>query len=327
MGKNFTICVGTLGMGLWRSADGGRSWARGKLWKGYQGGRSVFGLAVHPRDSRIIYAGADDGIYRSADRGANFEHIESPLDAYHVWRIAIDPANPDTMFAGTALPALFRSRDAGLHWEKLPARFASECANVTRPRVTALEVDPSDHNFIWAGVEVDGVRVSRDGGDSWTRPSGGLMDEPDVHGIKPLPGKPGAAVVTLPAEICLSTDGGASWQGLGVGKQFPLPYCRSVVFKEDDGNVMLAAIGDDALGGLGAIQRSSDGGRSWETPLLPLTPNTHMECFATHAADPDLILACSHYGQLFASSDGGEWWVKLPREFTEVRGALAWMPN
>ena len=327
MGKNFTICVGTLDTGLWRSPDGGRSWARGKLWKGHQGGRSVFGLAVHPRDSKVIYAGADDGIYRSDDRGANFEHLDSPLDAYHVWRIAIDPVNPVTMFAGTALPALFRSHDAGRHWEKLPAEFATECINVTRPRVTALVVDPSDHKFIWAGVEVDGVRVSRDGGDSWTRPSGGVMDEPDVHDIKPLPGKAGAAVVTLPQEICLSTDCGASWQGLGVGRQFPLPYCRSVVFKEDDGNVMLAAIGDDALGGAGAIQRSSDGGRSWETPLLPLTPNTHMECFATHPADPDLILACSHYGQLFASSDGGEWWVKLPREFTEVRGALAWMPN
>src|SRR5262245_48737541 len=111
MAKNFTICVGTLGMGLWRSPDGGMSWARGKLWKGYQGGRSVFGLAVHPKDPRVIYAGADDGIYRREDRGANFEHIDSPLDGYKVWRIAIDPVDPSTMFAGTAPPALFRSRD------------------------------------------------------------------------------------------------------------------------------------------------------------------------------------------------------------------------
>ena len=95
MAKNFTICVGTLGMGLWRSPDGGMSWARGKLWKGYQGGRSVFGLAVHPKDPRVIYAGADDGIYRSEDRGANFEHIDSPLDGYKVWRIAIDPAGSE----------------------------------------------------------------------------------------------------------------------------------------------------------------------------------------------------------------------------------------
>jgi hypothetical protein len=118
-----------------------------------------------------------------------------------------------------------------------------------------------------------------------------------------------------------------NWQALGVRGKFPLPYCRSITFKQDNGRVILAAIGDDALGGLGSIQRSSDGGLTWETPLLPIAPNTHMECFATHPADPDLILACSHYGQLFASSDGGEWWVKLPREFTEVRGALAWLPN
>ena len=327
MAKNFTICVGTLGMGLWRSSDAGKTWARGKMWKGYQGGRSVFGLAVHPNDPRVIYTGADDGLYRSEDRGANFEHIESALDAYKVWRIAIDPMDPNTMFAGTAPPALFRSRDGGRHWERLAAEFAEECANVTTPRVTALVVDPLDHRFVWAGVEVDGVRVSHDNGDTWTRPSGGLMDEPDIHDIKPLPARAGAAAVTLPNEICVSNNAGASWQALGVRGRFPLPYCRSIAFKQDDARVILAAIGDDALGGLGAIQRSPDGGDTWETPLLPIAPNTHMECFASHPADPNLILACSHYGQLFASSDGGEWWVKLPREFTEVRGALAWVPN
>jgi photosystem II stability/assembly factor-like uncharacterized protein len=235
--------------------------------------------------------------------------------------------DPNTMFAGTAPPALFRSRDGGLHWERLAAEFAEECANVTTPRVTALVVDSVDHRFVWAGVEVDGVRVSHDGGDTWTRPSGGLMDEPDIHDIKPLPARAGAAAVTLPNEICVSNDAGASWQALGVRGRFPLPYCRSIAFKQDDARVILAAIGDDALGGLGAIQRSPDGGHTWETPLLPIAPNTHMECFASHPADPNLILACSHYGQLFASSDGGEWWVKLPREFTEVRGALAWVPN
>ena len=113
----------------------------------------------------------------------------------------------------------------------------------------------------------------------------------------------------------------------GCADVFPCRIAATLVFKLDEPNVILAAIGDDALGGLGALQRSTDGGHSWETPLLPITPNTHMECFATHAADPNLILACSHYGQLFASSDGGEWWVKLPREFTEIRGALAWVPN
>src|SRR5262249_54885081 len=99
---------------------------------------------------------------------------------------------------------------------------------VTTPRVPALVVDPSDHKFVWAGVEVDGVRVSRDGGNSWTRPSGGLMDEPDIHDIKPLPGRAGAALVTLPDEICVSTDAGINWQALGVRGKFPFSSSRSI---------------------------------------------------------------------------------------------------
>lgn len=327
MAKQFSICVGTLGMGVWQSQDGGRSWARAKLWKGYQGGRSCFGLAVHPRDAKVIFAGTDDGLYRSEDRGQNFEHIDAPLDGYKVWRVAIDPVEPETIFAGTAPATVFRSRDGGLHWEALAPNFSDECFNVNVPRVLGLSVDPSDHRIVWAGVEVGGASRSLDGGDTWERISGGLMDELDVHDITPVPGRAGSAIVTLPSELCVTSDAGKSWQGLGVGAQFPLPYCRSVVFKEDDRQVMLAAIGDSALGEHGFIERSADGGATWEAPTLPVAPNTHLECFATHPADPNLILACTHYGQLFGSSDGGEWWIKFPKEFTEVRGALAWTPD
>src|SRR5215204_5712279 len=327
MAKNFSIVVGTLGMGLWQSPDGGQSWARGKLWNGYQGGRSTFGLAVHPRDSRVMFAGTDEGLYRSEDRGKNFEHISSAMDELKVWRIAIDPIDPTIMFAGTAPAQVFRSRDGGLHWESLDVPFSDDCFNVNVPRVLGLEVDATDHGIVWAGVEVGGMCVSRDGGDTWTRISGGVMDELDVHDITVVPGKPGAAIVTLPNDLTLTEDAGEHWRAMGAGPRFPLPYCRSVVFKEDDPRVMFAAVGDDALGCLGTIQRSRDGGESWETPPLPLAPNTHMECFATHPSDPNLILGCSHYGQLFGSSDGGDWWIKFPKEFTEVRGALAWTPN
>lgn len=66
--------------------------------------------------------------------------------------------------------------------------------------------------------------------------------------------------------------------------------------------------------------------QTWEMLTMPVEPNTPMWAFATHPADPGLILACSHYGQLFRSDDGGDSWVKLRREFTEIR-ALAWTPN
>ena len=78
MAENFAICVGTVGTGVWHSADGGEIWRRagGDLWNESR----VFSLAVHPRESRIVYAGADDGIYRSRDRGASFERLHSPMN-------------------------------------------------------------------------------------------------------------------------------------------------------------------------------------------------------------------------------------------------------
>jgi photosystem II stability/assembly factor-like uncharacterized protein len=81
-----------------------------------------------------------------------------------------------------------------------------------------------------------------------------------------------------------------------------------------------------AVGSTGAIQRSRDGGRSWEKRPLPVEPNSPIWAFATHAADPGLILACSHYGELYLTRDAGDSWQKLRREFTEIR-AVAWLPN
>jgi Sortilin, neurotensin receptor 3, len=162
MTDNFTICAGTIGTGAWVSPDGGESWrqVRTGLWAESR----VFGFAAHPQRPRTLLAGADDGIYRSDDGGEHFERLDSPMNALHVWKVAFDPTDPETIFAGTRPASLFRSTDGGRHWEKLRADMADECPNVRIPRVTALTVDPSDHRIVWAGVEVDGVRRSRDGG-------------------------------------------------------------------------------------------------------------------------------------------------------------------
>ena len=323
MAKDFTICVGTIGTGLWQSPDGGDTWRM--IHSGLWAESRVFSLAVHPQDPRVVYAGADDGIYRSHDRGAHFERLDSPMNALPVWKVTLDPVDPDILFAGTRPAALFRSHDGGQHWEKLTVDMATECPNVRIPRVTALVVDPSDHAVVWAGVEVDGVRRSRDGGKTWSRINGGL-NNPDIHDIRVSPTPPTTVMVCTNDEIHVSTDTGESWHGLGVDKPFGLPYCRNLTLKADDPRVIFVATGDGPMGSTGTIQRSRDGGQSWTTLPLPVEPNTPIWTFATHAADPDRILSCSHYGQIFVTQDGGDSWEKLRREFAEVR-AVAWMPN
>ena len=73
---------------------------------------------------------------------------------------------------------------------------------------------------------------------------------------------------------------------IGVGEQFPLPYCRSLAQKSDDPDTLFVATGDGAVGTTGAIQRSTNGGKSWQTANLPVKPNSPIWAFATHAADP-----------------------------------------
>jgi photosystem II stability/assembly factor-like uncharacterized protein len=323
MNKDFTICVGTIGSGAWLSPDGGENWRR--VMKGLWSESRVYGLAVHPAEKRTVFAGANDGVYKSTDGGQSFEHIDSPMNAMDVWKIAFDPSDPNIVFAGTRPAALFRSTDGGMHWRQCRVDMAEDCPNVRIPRVTALTVDPADPRMVWAGVEVDGVRRSTDGGETWSRITDGI-DDPDIHDVTTAVTAGKAVFTTTPREIFASDDRGKSWRGLGVGRHFALPYCRSLAVKPGDPDTLFVATGDGAVGKTGAIQRSTDGGEHWKMLKLPVEPNSPIWAFATNPADPDRLVACSHYGELYRSDDSGDAWTKLPREFTEIR-AVAWVPN
>ena len=178
MDREFNIYVGTVGLGAWRSPDGGVNWERCRT--GLSAESRVFALAAWPDRPSTIYAGSDEGIHISEDSGGKWERLDFPMQGAHVWSIAIDPQDPDTIFAGTRPSAFFRSRDGGRRWEKLEAELADTCPVVDIPRVISMVVDPSDHRTVWAGIQVDGVHRSLDGGDTWTNLSARLP-EPDIH--------------------------------------------------------------------------------------------------------------------------------------------------
>ena len=192
-------------------------------------------------------------------------------------------------------------------------------------------VDPRDHRTIWAGIEVDGIYKSLDGGDTWIHLPD-LGSDPfhgDIHDMAIGLGERTTVFATSPYGIASSTDEGESWDWHAFPKYREVDewtYSRGMALKADDPTVVFVALGDHVTEHTGAIQRSEDGGQSWESVSLPVEPNSRMYWFATHPEIPEVIVAASIYGYIYASGDGGGSWRKLNKEFGEIR-TLALMPN
>jgi photosystem II stability/assembly factor-like uncharacterized protein len=105
MANELTILVGTAGQGIMRSGDGGESCQRVATNQGMYQNPVIRVLVNHPSRPNVIYAGTDKGVFRSSDGGQNWQSKDSPLNRLSVWTIAIDPSNPDTMYAGTGTPS------------------------------------------------------------------------------------------------------------------------------------------------------------------------------------------------------------------------------
>jgi photosystem II stability/assembly factor-like uncharacterized protein len=322
MAQRTCICVGAVGQGIWHSPDGGEHWSR--MTHGISFETEVRAFAVHPQRPEVLFAGTDRGLYRSKDAGASWTWIESPLDAFHVWALAINADDPRVMFAGTRPGAVFRSTDGGQRWRQLSVDIAKECPAVGIPRITQLVIDPTAPQTIWAGIEVDGIRRSSDGGETWQAVHQGLTNL-DVHGMAVSAGATKTVWATTNNEVFMSADDGSNWQPIDARQLFPHVYCRGILVQPHHPDTVFIGVGDYTPGSTGVIERTRDGGQTWETHALPVEPNTAMWCLGAHPADPNLIFACSLYGYLYRSSDGGDSWMKLRREFSEVR-AIAWIP-
>jgi photosystem II stability/assembly factor-like uncharacterized protein len=324
MDKNHRLYVGTIGEGLFRSTDGGQSFKR--ACEGMFVECHVRALAVHPRDPRVLYLGSELGLWRSRDGADTWERVESPLNGRQLWSLLLLPDNPDVVLAGTCPSRLFRSEDGGRTWAEPAVEMLQECPRIMHTRVTTLTADPVDGDTIWCGVEIDGLRRSRDGGRTWEKVGRGLSSQ-DIHDLAIVPGngQPKRLYASTNNDVNLSTDDGATWQPLKLGDVLPLPYFRGMARLSGKPQALLLGNGDFPPGSTGLIARSLDGGRTWQPAQMPGRANSTIWNFATHPADPDLVYASSVSGQVYRSTDGGASWEKLAREFGEIR-ALAWSP-
>ena len=328
MAKKGTILVGTIGQGVMMSPDDGASWTRASVRHGMHSDCIVKTLLPDPHQPGVVYAGTDAGLYRTDNTGAQWRLLETPMTGSMVWSVAIDPVDTNVMFAGTGTPskpAIYRSSDAGKTWEQLAVDIAPDCPNVGIPRPTGISVDPSNHRRVWVGLEVDGVRHSADGGETWSRLNGQIKNQ-DVHSVLVIAGPPKTVFTVVNDDVWRSTDDGATWQAARAREVFPWHYPRSIAVKPNDPKTVYVTLGDSTPGRIGTVMRSRDAGETWENLPLPGQPNSAMWTVNIPASDPDTVWAASRYGYLYRSDDGGDSWRKLWREFGEV-SSLLWVPQ
>jgi len=323
-----TILVGTVGQGVMMSVDDGESWTRAGVRQGMHSDCIVRMLRSDPRRPDVVYAGTDFGLYQSEDGGTTWRWLDNPMKGSVVWSIAIDPRDPAVMFAGTGTPStpgIFRSTDGGKSWGKLRVDIADECPNVGVPRPTGIAVDPSDDRNVWVGLEVDGVRYSRDGGETWARLNGQIANQ-DVHSVLVIEGPPKTVFTVVNDDVWRSIDDGKSWQAARAREVFRWHYPRGIAVKPGDPRTVFLTLGDSTPGRIGTVVRTRDAGVTWEDLKLPVQPNSAVWTVSIADAAPETMFAASRYGYLYRSDDGGDSWHKLWRELGEV-SSIQWIPK
>jgi photosystem II stability/assembly factor-like uncharacterized protein len=106
--------------------------------------------------------------------------------------LALDPANPTTLYAATGgsglgdFGGLFKSTDGGASWA--PINEGLESLTATRSRVAALLIDAANPQVLYAGTSGYGVFRSTDGGAHWSPFNDGLTNL-DVRLLALTPGE------------------------------------------------------------------------------------------------------------------------------------------
>jgi photosystem II stability/assembly factor-like uncharacterized protein len=272
----------SVGDGVYKSTDAGKTWAHLAL----RDGQQIPQLAVDPKNpDRIFVAVAghpygpneERGIYRSVDGGKTFEKVLYRDENVGASDVQIDPNNPEIVYA-----ALWESREGP--WE----------------------------NGVFNG-NGGSIFKSVDGGKTWRQLTKGLPDNMVQANLAIAPSAPKtlfAAVRTKTiSKLYRSDDGGESWHGttddprpgLGIGGG-DLPVVR---FDPKDPQIVYSA----SI----VCWKSTDGGKTWDGWRGAPGGDDYQNIWI-HPNNPDVILLGADQGAIVTVNGGKSWssWYNQP---------------
>lgn len=199
-----TLYAATLPGTVFRSANRGATWA--EVPTGLPG--AIRTLSINPANPAILYAGTDDGVYRTANQGTAW--AANGLTGENVNRLLVMPDTSTHVFAGTP-GGLRRTRNSGTLWDSLAVD------TLTTVSVRAIAVNPLRTDTLYVGTAAHGVYRSRNRGQTWTQINTGLNNQ-NIAALIVHPTQPDTLyAATSGGGIFRSTSGGATWEAVNNG--------------------------------------------------------------------------------------------------------------
>lgn len=291
-GETFIRSNISIGDGVWKSIDAGKTWRHVGLDATGRIGR----ILVDPRDANVVFAAAlgtgyapqpERGVYRSKDGGTTWERVLFVNDSTGASDLAMDPTNPNILFAGTwqlalhpwsvesggAGSGIYTSRDGGTTWKRLQAEGLPKGPMGK----IAVQVARSDPNRVYALIETrdPGLYRSDDGGRRWrlVNQDHDFLERPHYYTRFAIAPDDENRLYFVSVRFTQSLDGGLT-------KLSPSPRAGGDLHDiwidpVDSDRIM---VGDDA-----GVSISVDRGRNWMRVVLP---NAQMYHVATDNAVP-----------------------------------------
>lgn len=284
------VFAGTFGDGLYRSTDGGESFAR--VDADAIASNAVTAVAISPHDPDEVWVGTEPSrVYRSTDGGETFARLSGLTDlpsatewsfpprpdTHHVRWLEPDPGDPAHWYVGIEAGALVETPDAGETWtDRVPDSRRDVHTLGTHP-------DASERVYATAG---DGYAESDDRGATWDHPQAGL-DHRYVWGLAVDPGDPDAVLVSA-----ASGAGAAHRRG------------EAYLYRRRRGEAW------ERIGG-GPRARSAEPGAEKEGTEADAFPDGEGTYRAVLAAgtEPGEVWAANDRG-LYRTADAGETWAR-----------------
>lgn len=257
---------------------------------------------THVEPTRTASAAVKEtALWEQVSRGESLPPIS-------ITTLAVDPQDPNKIFAGTHGAGIFVSSDSGKSW-------SASSGGLGKGTVASIAIDPQNADTIFAGLfDQGGVFKSSDGGQSWQSANNGLDPSSDWNWTAQVAIAPsGPDVLYFSATnsgIYRSVDGGESWNLRSRGCPRPSDL---LIDPADSAHVIVpsyGSVGGDCPPG---VYESWDGGTAWRQ-LSSSEMNSQPGSVWWHlAADPKNMqnLTASGGGGTYRTEDGGASWKKI----------------